>query len=176
MALAFDELKIQFKRQQRGEVVSLGLSGLRKPLDESIARQMLNALYGAQRGALFPEASVDVGGTWKTTMPLPSGSGFVGEVHYDYTYARKNGSVATLLSEGRFSGTRPGPVGQKLSGTSSAEYRFDLAEGKLLSSRVDQLSQDESVVEGGQKPLEVGVRQHIRVEWAAADDKGDKEQ
>ena len=43
MALAFDELKIQFKRQERGEIVAIAISGLRKPLDESIARA------GAQR-------------------------------------------------------------------------------------------------------------------------------
>src|SRR3954451_5082761 len=65
MALAFDELKIQFKRQDRGEIVAVAMSGLRRPLDESTARGVLNALYGAQRGPMLPEGHIDVGGTWK---------------------------------------------------------------------------------------------------------------
>ncbi|MDB4965764.1 MAG: hypothetical protein JWN44_1453 [Myxococcales bacterium] len=174
-ALAFDELKIQFKRQARGEVVSINLSGLRKPLAELTARQVLNAIYGAQRGQLFPEEHVDVGANWKTTMPIPSSSGFEGEVHYDYTYARKAAGVAVILCEGRFEGKRSpgGTVSQKLSGKSSAEYRFDVASGRLISSTVDQMTQDEGVVQG-QQALQLGVRQHIRVEWVV-DLGGDKE-
>lgn len=166
MALAFDELKIQFKRQPRGEVVALALSGLRKPLDESIARAVLNAIYGAQRGPLFAERPTDVGATWKTTMAIPSSAGFAGDVHYDYTYARKEGGVAVIGCEGRYEGSRPaGAAMQKLSGTSSAEYRFDAAAGRMIGSSVDQLTQVEGAI-AGQQTLQLGVRQHIRVEWS----------
>jgi Family of unknown function (DUF6263) len=176
MALAFDELKIQFKRQPRGEVVSLALSGLRKPLSEATARQVLNALYGAQRGQIFPEQPVDVGSTWKTSMPIPSSAGFAGEVHYDYTYARKGTGVAVITCEGRFEGKRAqGTVTQKLSGKSTAEYHFDVETGRLISSTVDQMTQDEGVVQG-QQALQLGVRQHIRVEWTAVAADKDKEQ
>jgi hypothetical protein len=165
MALAFDELKIQFKRQERGEVVAIAMSGLRKPLDESIARAVLNAIYGAQRGPLFPEGHVDVGATWKTTMPIPSAAGFAGEVRYDYTYARKAGAVAVIGCEGRVEGQRPqGTVMQKLSGKSSAEYRFDGGAGRMLGSTVDQMTQVEGAI-AGQQTLQLGVRQHISVEW-----------
>ena len=164
MALAFDELRIQFKRQPRGEIVAINMSGLRKPLDEFIARAVLNAIYGAQRGPLFPDGHVDVGGTWKTTMPIPSAAGFEGEVHYDYTYARKAGGVSVIGCEGRYEGTRPGAAMQKLSGTSSAEYRFDLGAGHLVGSNVDQMTQVEGAI-AGQQTLQLGVRQHIRVEW-----------
>jgi hypothetical protein len=164
MALAFDELKIQFKRQARGEVVAITMAGLRKPLDESLARAVLNAIFGAQRGALFPEEHIDVGGTWKTTMPIPSSAGFEGEVHYDYTYARKGGGVAVLGCEGRYEGKRAGAAMQKLSGKSSSEYRFDVAAGKLIGSTVDQMTQVEGAI-AGQQTLSLGVRQHIRVEW-----------
>jgi hypothetical protein len=176
MALAFDELKIQFKRQARGEVVSLGLSGLRNPLTEATARQVFNAIFGAQRGQLFPEEHVDVGGNWKTTMAIPASANFDGEVHYDYTYARKSGSIAVILCEGRFEGKKVGAVSHKLSGKSSSEFRFDVAAGKLLSSTVDQITQDEGAVQG-QEVLQLGVRQHIRVEWSTegADKDKDKE-
>jgi hypothetical protein len=167
MALAFDELKIQFKRQERGEIVAISMSGLRKPLDESIARAVLNAI--------FPEGHVDVGGTWKTTMPIPSTAGFEGEVHYDYTYARKAGGVSVIGCEGRFEGKRPqGAAMQKVSGTSSSEYRFDLAAGHMVGSNVDQMTQVEGAI-AGQQTLQLGVRQHIRVEWQL-DDKTDPAQ
>jgi hypothetical protein len=178
MARALDELKVEFKRDARGEVLSLGLSGLRAPLSESTARQILNAVYGTQRGQLFPAQNIGVGGTWKTTMPIPSFADFEGEVHYDYTYARKNGTIAVILGEGRFEGKRAhggAAVTQKLTGRSSAEYRFDVAAGKMLGSTVDQITQDEGAVPG-REVLQLGVRQHIRVEWTPADkDIKDKE-
>jgi hypothetical protein len=175
MALAFDELKIQFKRQARGDVVAIALSGLRKPLDESLARAVLNAIYGAQRGPLLPEGPVDVGAAWKTTMPIPSTAGFDGQVHYDYTYARKAGGISVISCEGRFEGKRPqGAAMQKLSGTSSSEYRFDLAAGHLVGSNVDQMTQVEGAI-AGQQTLQLGVRQHIRVEWQL-DDKSEPPQ
>jgi hypothetical protein len=165
MALAFDELKIQFKRQERGEVVAIAMAGLRKPLDESTARAVLNAIYGGQRGPLFPEDHIDVGGSWKTTMPIPSTANFEGEVHYDYTYARKGAGVAVIGCEGRFEGKRPqGTAMQKLSGKSSAEYRFEIEAGRLVGSSVDQMTQAEGAI-AGQQALQLGVRQHIRVEW-----------
>ena len=165
MALALDELKIQFKRQERGDVVAIALSGLRKPLDESLARAVLNAIYGAQRGPILPEGPVDVGASWKTTMPIPSTAGFEGDVHYDYTFARKDGGAAVIGCEGRFEGKRPqGTAMQKLSGKSSAEYRFDIAAGRMLGSNVDQMTQVEGAI-AGQQTLQLGVRQHIRVEW-----------
>jgi hypothetical protein len=168
MALAFDELKVQFKRHPRGEVVAVALSGLRKPLDESTARQVVNAMYGAQRGQLFPEQPVDVGGTWKVTLPIPTLTGYAGDVNYDYTYAHKVGMVATIGCEGRAEGKK-GDAG-KLTSKSSAEFRFDIDAGKLLSSTVDQLTQAEGVAGG----VAQGVRQHLRVDWTPEPDNKDK--
>ena len=102
---------------------------------------MLNAIYGAQRGPILPEGHVDVGATWKTTLPIPSTAGFAGEVHYDYTYARKADGVAVIGCDRRFEGKRPqGAAMQKLSGTSSAEYRFDIA--RRAHARLERRSDD----------------------------------
>jgi hypothetical protein len=164
MALAFDELRIQFKRHPRGEVVAVALSGLRRPLDESTARQVVNAMFGAQRGQLFPEDKIDVGGNWKVTLPIPATTGYTGDVRYDYTYARKAGTIATVGCEGRAEGQKAG--GGKLTSKSTAEYRFDVASGRLIASTIDQLTQAESVAQGG---LPQGLRQHLRIEWTSAD-------
>jgi hypothetical protein len=169
MALAFDELKISFKRQARGDVVALGLSGLRKPLDEATARQVFNAMFGAQRGAIFPEAPIDVGGTWKVSIPIPESTGLAGEVHYDYTYARKDDGVAIISAEGRFEGTKKsGATESHSTGKSTTEYHFDVAGGRMVSSSVDQLTQVE--VTGPEKG---NVKQHLRVEWAADKEKAE---
>lgn len=177
MALAFDELKIQFKRTPRGEISAIGLSGLRAPLQEPTARQVLDAIYGAQRGALFPADPVDVGGTWKTVVPMLASTGFSGAVDYDYTYARKEGTVAGISAVGRLEAKRVGQRGQvvsHLTGQSTCDYRFDVAAGKLVASTIDQMTQVEGAI-AGQQTLNLGVRQHIRVEFTV-DAKTDQEQ
>src|SRR5579859_3708556 len=55
LALAFDELKIQFKRSPRGDVTDLSFSGMKKPLDENTVRAVFNAVYLAGRGSIFSE-------------------------------------------------------------------------------------------------------------------------
>ncbi len=162
MALAFGEIKVRFKRQPRGDVAGLGLSGMRTPLEEPTARQVMNAMFGAQRGALFPEAPVDVGGTWKVALPAVESSGLTGEVRYDYTYARKEGGVAVIGAEGRFDGTKKeGPSDVHVSAKTSTELHFDLS-GRMLASTVDQLTiKDTSGADKGT------LKQHLRVEWTA---------
>jgi hypothetical protein len=172
MALALDELKIQFKRQPRGEVVAVALSGLRRPLDESTARQVVNAMFGAQRGQIFPEENIDVAGSWKVTLPIPATAGFAGEVRYDYTYAKKAGAIATVVCEGRADGKKGD--GAKLTSKSSAEYRFDIDAGHVLGSTVDQLTQVEGTAAASTMPS--GVRQHLRVEWSSEGEAREKQE
>ena len=98
-------------------------------------------------------------------MPIPSTAGFEGEVHYDYTYARKDGGRRRHRLRRALRGqAAAGAAMQKLSGTSSAEYRFDVAAGRMVGSNVDQMTQVEGAI-AGQQALQLGVRQHIRVEW-----------
>ena len=164
MALAFDELKINFKRQARGEVMAIAMSGLRSPLDDKTARQVLNALFGAQRGPLLPDERVEKGATWKVTMAMPSMSGYEGDVHYDYTWVRSDGGVAVIGGEGHADGKKGT---SKLSAKSTSEYRFDVAAGKLLGSMVDQLTQVEDTAQPANgQPVQSAVRQHVRVEWS----------
>ena len=166
MALAFDELKVQLKRSPRGEIASLGLFGLRAPLEEPTARQVLNALYGAQRGPLLPERPVEVGATWKTSVPLAPATGWAGTVGYEVRYVSKDGGIAALASDGRLDARRAqGTLTGHLTGTSLAQYRFDVAAGRMLGSSVDQTSQVEGAI-AGQQTLQGGLRQHIHVEWS----------
>ena len=165
MALAFDELKIQFKRQARGEVVAIAHVG------PAQAARRVDGARGAQRHLRRAARAAVPRGARRRRRHLedddadPVDGDFEGEVHYDYTYARKDGGVAVIGCEGRFEGKRPqGTAMQKLSGKSSAEYRFDVAAGRALGVEVDQMTQVEGAI-AGQQALQLGVRQHIRVEW-----------
>jgi hypothetical protein len=163
LALALDELKVQFKRHPRGEVVALAISGLRRPLDESTARQVLNALYGAQRGQLFAEEHVETGARWKVALPMPATTGYTGDVTYDFAYAKKAGHVATIECDGKAEGKKGDGSGH-LTSKSTSTYRFDVDTGRMLGSTVDQLTQVEGAAAGSAAPS--AVRQHLRVEWS----------
>ncbi len=103
---------------------------------------------------------MDVGGSWKVTLPIPATTGYVGDVRYDYTYTKKSGTIATIGVEGRAEGKKGD--GGKLTSKSTAEYKFDVRSGRLVASTIDQLTQAEGVAAGGQPQ---GLRQHLRVEW-----------
>jgi hypothetical protein len=164
MALALDELRIGIKRTERGEVSTLTLSGVRKPLDEGTARSMFNALYGGQRGPLLPEARVEVGATWKNTVQLPETSGFKGAVVYDYAYRSIEGEVALIGSDGVADGKGTSAAGamQHLIGRSTAEFKLDVGAGRFRASSLDQTMQTEQTT---QQATQSGVRTHLHVQW-----------
>jgi len=136
-ALALDELKISFRRSPRGEVAAVTLAGVRKPLDESTARSILNALYGAARGAILPESPVRVSETWKVPMQVPIPSGPIGEITYTYTYAKNEGGVATIVAEGTLESKAGPDVKKRMSGKTVSEYQLDVANGRMRASSVD---------------------------------------
>jgi hypothetical protein len=154
-ALALDELKIQFKRSARGEIVGLMLSGLRPPLEEQTARSMLNAMFSAQRGSILPEPPVDVGQKWSVTSALPPSTGFAGQVKYEYTYSRKGGGVAVIGCTGQLEG-KSASDGRTMIGTSTGEYRVEL-NGRLIGALVEM---DTNVAQSSGK-----LTQHVRAEW-----------
>jgi hypothetical protein len=161
LALAIDELKIQFKRSPRGAIDALTFAGLRKPLEEATARAIFNAVYLAGRGPVFSDDPVEPTKTWKGTQPLPPSSGLTGEVSYTYTYKAKDGTVANVTCEGTVDakGSTASPQ-LKLTGTSTNDVKFDLDAGKLLSNVFDATTQ----TEGGP----ANVKQHIHIEWTGA--------
>jgi hypothetical protein len=164
-ALALDELKGNFRRSNRGEIVGVTVGGVRTPLDENTARAILNAMYSAQRGAILPEGPVAPGATWKVETGLPPSSGFSGLVRYEYTFARKGGGVAVITCNGTVEGKSAGDA-KKMVAKSVAEYRLEMETGVMQGSMVDT---DTTVEQNGT----VQVKQHVRVEWTL-DDAGGK--
>jgi hypothetical protein len=166
MALAIDDLKIQFKRSPRGDVNALSFTGLHKPLDENIARAIFNPVYLASRGPLLPEKHVEVGASWDVTTPLSPESKLEGSLLYKYTYKSKEGTVALVLCEGNADakGAAGGPV-QKMTSKSSNELKLDVAGGQLTSNIYDGTTQTEQTAPSGNGMLV--VKQHVHVEWIA---------
>jgi hypothetical protein len=136
-ALALDELKISFRRSPRGEVAAITMSGVRKPLDESTARSILNSLYGATRGAILPEGPVHVNDTWKVPMQVSMPGGTIGDANYSYTYAKNEGGVATIVAEGTLETKGGADAKKRMTGKTTSEYHLDVAGGKMKATSVD---------------------------------------
>jgi hypothetical protein len=163
-AIALDELKISFRRSPRGEVAALTFTGLRNPLDENTAKSILNAIYGGGRGAILPEEPVAVGASWKVQTQVPTPLGVTGDASYAYTYAKKDGNVATVTGEGTLEakGGTP-PATKHLSGKSTSEYHLDIDAGRVDSSAADvNTSYEES---SGKTTM--AVKQRIKVDWTS---------
>jgi hypothetical protein len=158
VALALDELKIQFKRTARAETANLSIIGVRPPLEEKVARSVVQAVYSAGRGPILPDHPVQPAGTWRAEMPLAMALGFEGNVAYDYTYAKRDGQVAVINAEGKVDGRSTSGPPKTLQGTSSAEFRFDLTAGRIVGATVDATT----IVQEGSTSR---IKQRIRVIW-----------
>lgn len=160
-SLALDELKINLVRTPRGDITSVGINGVRAPLDDRVARSVVNALYSASRGAVLPEDGVDVNATWKTDMQVPLGPNAIGQAVYTYTFAKKEGTAVTITSTGTVTGEAA--PGKKVNGKITSEYKLDNASGKLASYSSDITSQiDDASAPTGEKP----GQQRIKVDLA----------
>jgi hypothetical protein len=155
-ALALDELNVVFKRSTRGEVTEVKLHGLKAPLDEQTAKEIINVLYWTRRGAVFAEGPIDLGKSWQLTGPLPNN--ILGGVVYNYTYAKKEGTKVTVTGDGTIDGKLNAKSEiQKVGGKNISEIVFDLVSGRLFSSTVDE----EMRVEGSGGV----IKQHMHGEW-----------
>jgi len=155
------ELKISFKRTPRGEIQALTVTGARDPLPEPTARAIVGTIHGVQRGAFLPEGHVEQGATWKVEAPLPGN--FSGSVTFTYTYAKKEGTVATISGDGVVDGKAgTGPTAQKMTGHDTTEVKIDLATGKIVSQSFDSDVKIDKAATG-----ELVIKQRVRSEWTA---------
>ena len=158
LARALSEMKISFRRSALGEVTDLTAEPYNKPLDPSTAQIVARSIYGAGRGVLFAEQRQQVGQTWKklSEVPLPGNAG-ANKLDLDYTYAKKEGTVATVS----FTGKSAGQAGDiKLAGELTGELQVDLIAGTFLKQTVDTKS-----VRGEGTPGMVTISVHV--EWQA---------
>jgi len=167
-ALVLDELKVQFRRSPRGDVSSITVSGVRNPVDDKTARAILNAIFAGGRGPVLPEEFVDVGGTWNNTTQVPTNWGTSAEATYVYKYVSKDNGIATITCEGSLDSQKAGGTAQKrMTNKNSAEFKFDIAKGKLVGLVSDTTTQVEDVVQGTAAPVGGAIKSRIKVTWTA---------
>jgi hypothetical protein len=155
------ELKISFKRTPRGEVQALTVAGARDSLNEPTAKVVVGTIHGVQRGAFLPEGHVEPGATWKVEAPLPGN--FSGATAFTYTYAKKEGTIATINGEGIVDGKGgSGPNAQKMTGRNTTEVKLDIPTGKILSQTFDTEVKIEKAATG-----DLVLKQRVRSEWTA---------
>jgi hypothetical protein len=164
MAMALDELKVQFRRSPRGEVAAVTLSGLRSPLDEKTARLIVSAFYSGNRGPILPPDSVEVGGTWKEQTNVPTTFG-VADATYLYKYVAKDNGVAVITGEGAFeSKAGGGATPKRMIGKINAEYKVDLATGRIVAVSDEVSTQVEDTIPAQSNAS--AVRTRVKVRWA----------
>jgi hypothetical protein len=172
MALAFDELKIQFKRSPRGDVAALAAAGVRAPLDDRVARSVVNALYGGARGPMFPEPRIEVGATWKVQTPQwLTPYGIVADGTYNYLYLRRDGVVAVVTGTGTLEGrAEAGGQSRHLSGRSSSEWRVAVDDRRLRYAMIEVTTDLE---ENPATPRSAAAgHQRVMVEWTLSGPSG----
>jgi hypothetical protein len=163
-ALRIDELRINFRRTARGEISNLAVTGIRPPMEEYIARGIVNGVFNAGRGSLFPEEPVEPGATWRVKALVPTPFGFQGEVNYTYTISRKMGNAVLILGEGSLEGKgKQGGMTRQLSGKSTTEFRFETENGKMIHSTVDTQYRVDDLVPPSM-PAPAPTKMRVRVE------------
>ena len=160
LALAFDELKIRFKRSLRGEVTELAITDIRAPLDDKMARTVVSSVYGAAHGPILPEEPVDVGSTWKVETDIGTAVGVVGKATHSYVFVRKSGNLSVLSCESTMDAKGPGGARKHMSSKQTSEYGFDGDSGRLQSILADSSLKAE---EG----TPASVRQRVTFKWTA---------
>ncbi len=158
-ALALDELKVGYRRNPRGEVDAMTLSGVKPPLDEKTARMITNAVFGGQRGALLPAEPVATGATWTVAVSLPAPQGAEVMLNYSYKYTAVDSGVATVSIQGTVQMTGDAPA--KMTGTDAGTYQLRMADGTLVHSDFDLVRQLESTTPGNG----MSVMSHVHVVW-----------
>jgi hypothetical protein len=161
MAMALDELKVQFRRSARGEVAAVTLTGLRNPLDEKNARMIVNAMYSGGRGPILPEANVEVGGTWKAQTTVPTSFG-AADATYNYKYVSNENGVAVISGEGSLE-SKAGASAKRMTGKSNTEYKIELGTGRLVAITDEVTTQIEDT---GAAAAPAGLRTRVKVRWS----------
>jgi hypothetical protein len=168
-ALALDELKIQFRRSPRGDISSITVSGVRNPLDDRNARNILNSIFAGGRGPVLPEEPVDVGATWNNTVQIPTPFGASAEATYVYKFVSNDNGVATITCDGSLDSQKSGSTAQKrMTGKNTSEYKFDIAGGRLVGLQSDATITIEEVSQGVAQPIGGAIRGRVKVSWTLA--------
>lgn len=137
LALALDDLKISFRRSDKGAVRDLKIDGLRAPLEPHLARAIVLTLFGAARGANVPERSIGVQDDWTVDSETEL-VGVTARVHSFYTLLERHDEELRFRAKGKLEAIGSvGTVRRKIDGETFSDETLDLAKGNLLSGEYE---------------------------------------
>ncbi len=166
LALALDDLKISFRRTDRGEILDLKIEGVRRPLDEPTVLAIVTTLFGAARGPCLPESEVALQDDWTVEADAEVVGVTTHQRHF-YTLIGQQGSERQIREKGHIEGVGTnGRVRRTVSGETFSNETVNLQKGLVLSAEYEWSAHVEDEPGDSEKP---GVgRTRVRVERGAA--------
>ena len=137
LALALDDLKISFRRNDRGAIRDLKIDGLRPPLEAHLARAIVVTLFGANRGPSLPEKAIGLQDDWTTDTDSEL-AGLTAHLHSFYTLLEKRDDELHFRAKGKLEAI--GSVGttrRKIEGETFSDETVDLQHGSVLRAEYE---------------------------------------
>ena len=137
LALALDDLRITFRRTDRGAIEELRVESIHAPLEAYTARTVVFTLLGGARGAVLPKKSIGVQDDW-TAQTDAELVGLTAHLRWFYTLLDKRDDVLRFRQKGRIeaigsiSDTR-----RLLTGDTFSDETVDLSKGTILSGEYE---------------------------------------
>ena len=165
MARALSTSKVSFDVTARGDVTNFDIAlpaevvdtkeGREMEAQMRDAKQIAQAVFGADRGPIFDPASVETGKTWpiRATIPIPQGGTKSWEI--TGTYEKNDGGIAEVALEGKVSGESRGT---QLTGELKGKLKLNVKGGYLTYQDMDTTS-----VFRGKDGSETNV--HVHITW-----------
>ena len=167
MARALSTTKVSFDLTPRGDVTNFDIAlpadvkdskeGREMEAQMRDARQIAQAVYGADRGPIFDPQPIEKGKNWpiRASIPIPQGGNKSWEI--TGTYEKNEGGVADINLEGKVAGESRGT---QLTGELKGKLKLHVQRGALTYQDVDTTS-----VFRAQDGSETNV--HIHMTWEA---------
>jgi hypothetical protein len=165
MARALSTSKISFDLTARGDVTNFDISlpaevaetrdGKEMEGQMRDAKQIAQAVYGADRGPIFDPSPIETGKSWpiRATIPIPQGGTKSWELNG--TYDKNDGGIAEVTLEGKVSGESRGT---QLTGELKGRLKLNVKGGYLTYQDMDTTSTFR-----GKDGSETNV--HVHVTW-----------
>lgn len=137
LALALDDLRITFRRTDRGAIEELRIESIHAPLEAYTARTIVFTLLGGARGAVLPQKSIGVQDDW-TAQTDAELVGLTAHFRWFYTLLEKHGDVLRFREKGRIeaigsiSDTR-----RQVTGDTFSDETVDLSKGSIVSGEYE---------------------------------------
>jgi hypothetical protein len=138
LALAMDDLKLSFTRNERGETYDLQIEDLRDPLNEPMVRAIAYTLFGVERGPRLPEQPRQAQDDYQVEQDIDILGVTVHQRHF-FTFLGERGGEVSVREKGHAEGIATTSSGsrRKIDGDTFSKETFDLDRGTIVSGEYE---------------------------------------